>query len=150
MKFKTGICNELKIEYISTLSEQYMFEMANIPKKYTGLPYDIWIDSMGSDRANKHSVPRIKLKVDNTLIPVTISDKPEVPSSVLKNGNVKIKEFSKIRDFIVRYKVVLLMHFYRELDDVQTITLLHRIKDTTKLNQLSPEEVVDLADSLLD
>ena len=36
------------------LNEDALFEMANIKAKRTGLPYDLWIDSMGIDRGNEH------------------------------------------------------------------------------------------------
>ena len=32
------------------LNEKLLYEMANVKSFDTGLPYDLWIDSMGADR----------------------------------------------------------------------------------------------------
>ena len=38
-----------------------LFEMANVSKKDTKLPYDIWIDSKGKNRNTKQNYPRLKV-----------------------------------------------------------------------------------------
>lgn len=62
------------------LGNSAAFEMANVSKDDTGLPYDLWIDSAGDSR-RKHG-PRVKVQVNNTFIPLIISDNPDIPKSV--------------------------------------------------------------------
>ena len=38
-----------------------LFEMTNVSKKDTKLPYDIWIDSKGKNRNTKQNYPRLKV-----------------------------------------------------------------------------------------
>ena len=40
-----------------------LYEIANIKKSRTGLPYDIWVDSVGSSRNIQHNSPRLKIDV---------------------------------------------------------------------------------------
>lgn len=139
----------LHTEFIPLLDEDYLFEMARIPKKYTGLPYDIWLDPMGADRKNTHNIPRLKLYVDaDTLVPVTISDNPEIPQNVQENLKVKIKDFLKIKKFIIKYKLLFLMHYYRQLDDVQISLLMKNIMKVPNVGELDPAQVIDIVDNM--
>lgn len=148
--FSDGVLEEcLHIEFLPLLDEDYLFEMARIPKRYTGLPYDIWLDPMGADRSNTHNVPRLKIRVDSdTLVPVTISDNPEIPNSVLKNRNIKLKEFSKVKQFIIRNKLFLLMHYYRQLDDVQISDIIKNLSKIPSPEDLDPSQVIEIANKL--
>lgn len=139
----------LHTEFIPLLDEDYLFEMVKIPKRYTGLPYDIWLDPMGADRKNTHNIPRLKLYVDaDTLVPVTISDNPEIPQNVQKNLKVKIKDFPKIKKFIIKYKLLFLMHYYRQLDDVQISLLMKNIMEVPNVRELDPAQVIDIVDNM--
>lgn len=148
--FSDGVLEEcLHIEFLPLLDEDYLFEMARISKRYTGLPYDIWLDPVGADRKNTHNVPRLKLYVDSdTLVPITISDSPEIPESVQKNLRVRIKDLSKIKQFIIRNKLLLLMHYYRQLDDVQIMALIKNISKIPSPEDLDPSQVIEIADEL--
>jgi hypothetical protein len=81
-------------------------EMANILKRDSGLPVNIWVDNSGKDRLNKHSPDRIKFQNNkgnsvqpNTLIPISVHDSMVVFSD---DNNIKITshELSLIRKFI--------------------------------------------------
>lgn len=78
------------------LNEQYLLEMANVKSTDTGLPYDIWIDSLGKDRDVEHNIPRIKVNVNGKYIPIEISDEPDIPESVKKMGIVDFDKKSLI------------------------------------------------------
>ena len=148
--FDDSIIDEcLHIEFIPLLDEDYLFEMARIPKRYTGLDYDIWLDPMGADRQNTHNVPRLKIYVDrNTLVPITISGNPDIPESVKKNMKVKIQGLSKIKQFIIKNQLFLLMHYYRQLDDVQISLLMKNLNKIPSADDMNPAEVIDLVDEL--
>lgn len=113
---------------INELNEELLLEMANLSHKRTGLPYDIWIDSEGVNRKNTHYGPRIKIKVDDKFIPFEISDNPDIPDSVKKTGIVDFPYKSKIRDYVIAYKKVLLAHYYKQIDDTTALNLLKTIK----------------------
>lgn len=54
------------------------FEMANLRKQESGLPYDIWLDSAGCTRNTQHNVMRIKVGVGDELIPVIITSQRDI------------------------------------------------------------------------
>lgn len=117
------------VENLSELNEQILFEMANIKSNRTGLNYDIWIDSMGFRRGNEHSYhPRIKVQIDNNLIPIDITDDPQVPESVLKVlGDEFERHLPQVKKWIKEYKEILLAHYYGKIDDTQAGNLLSTI-----------------------
>ena len=105
--------------------EEELFEMANIRKARTGLPYDIWVDSNGSNRKNKHSPNRIKIDVNGNLIPIEISDNPSIPKSVLRNmSRVNIPNFSEVKKYLIKYKNVFLAHCNSKIDDFDLMRIL--------------------------
>lgn len=103
---------------IKILNENQFFEMANVSKKDTGLPYNIWIDSAGASRNTKHNIPRIKVDTGNDLIPVSISRSPEILV------NKKIPKFLEIQNYIIKYYDVLMSHWNKEITDKQALNLL--------------------------
>lgn len=54
------------------------FEMANLRKHESGLPYDIWLYSAGCTRNTQDNVMRIKVGVGDELIPVIISSQRDI------------------------------------------------------------------------
>ena len=56
-------------------------EMSNISKKKTGLDYIVWL--FPNTGKEKHGA-RIKIKVNNDYVPITISDEPEVKKYFIK------------------------------------------------------------------
>ena len=101
---------------------EVFFEMANISKKRTKLKYDIWIDSAGSGRKNKHNKPRVKIIIDNDMIPVSISKNPEFLVDVSKYK--KLKDIKPVFDFIAKFEDVLLMHWNEEIDDMGALGII--------------------------
>ena len=115
------------IEVFDELNEDLLFEMCNLQAVDTGLPYDIWLDSKGVERTNTHHKPRVKILVDGQLIPIEISDNPDIPESVKKNGIMNIPHLNKIKKYIKAYKRILLAHYFKELSDKQALNLLSTI-----------------------
>lgn len=108
-------------ENLNNLDEDIFFEMANAVKEDTGLPYNIWLDSVGKNRKNKHSEPRIKVEVDNDFIPVIICDNPYIPIE-----GKTFKKFSIIKKFIIDNKDILLQHWNKQLTDKEILNLLDK------------------------
>ena len=120
-------------ESLRKLNENLLFEMASVDKKDTDLPYDLWLDPMGRDRGNSHTfTPRIKVKVEDKYIPVTISDNPEIPNSAKKNGAKEFPRYNEVKQYIIAYKKILIAHFYRKLNDREAWNLLLTINDAPK------------------
>lgn len=115
-------------EELNTMNEDLLFEMANIPKKDTNLPYDIWIDSAGSSRKNKHTLPRVKVLVSEMLIPILIDkDNPEIPDSVKKTlGFDRIAKQSLISNWIKKHYDTLMRHWNNELTDRETLDIIYK------------------------
>ena len=95
-----------------------LFEMANVSKKDTKLPYDIWIDSEGKNRNIAPNYPRLKVDCNGDKIPVSISENPEI---LVKK---RISEFPKVRSWIKKYLAVLLQHWNKEITDKEALNQL--------------------------
>ena len=95
-----------------------LFEMANVSKKDTKLPYDIWIDSEGKNRNTKQNYPQIIFDYAGDRIPVSISEDPKI---LVKK---KISEFPTIKAWIKKYSVVLLQHWNKEITDKEALNQL--------------------------
>ena len=95
-----------------------LFEMTNVSKKDTKLPYDIWIDSEGKNRKSNLYYPRLDVDYNGDRIPVSISEDPEI---LVKK---KISEFPKIKAWIKKYSAVLLQHWNKEISDKEALNQL--------------------------
>ena len=56
----------------------FMLWEENLHKSRTGLPYDLWVDKAGNERQVQHNKPRLKIKVNGELIPVSIEAEPRI------------------------------------------------------------------------
>lgn len=120
------------IENFETLNENRLFEMCNLQSADTGLPYDIWLDSAGDSRLNTHHKPRIKVLVDGKLIPIEISDNPDIPDNIKRAGVKDFPHLSEIRKYVKAYRKVLAAHYFNEISDKKALALLGDIKDAPK------------------
>lgn len=113
-----------QVEDVNELIEQEaFFEMARISASDSKLRYDIWLDDAGSSRKNKHNLPRVKIIIDNNMIPISISKNPEFLVDVSKYK--KIKNIKPVFDFIAKFEDVLLMHWNEEIDDRQVLNIIY-------------------------
>ena len=100
------------------LENHRLDEMANVSKSDTGLHYDIWIDSVGSDRKGQHHIPRVKVKVGESMIPISISEDPRILA-----GEDFVRSGEILR-WVAKYHEVLLKHWNKELTDREALNLL--------------------------
>ena len=80
-------------------------EMSNISKQKTGLDYIVWL--FPNTGKEKHG-ERIKIKVNNDYVPITISDEPEVKSFV----KIDSKKLNKIKNWIILNKEILVKKYF--------------------------------------
>ena len=126
------------------VDEEYILEMCNVSKQHTGLPYDLWIDTLGSRRGNEHSnSPRIKVRVDDTWIPLSVSDNPDIPQSVRSTGVKDYPGLSIVKKYVKAYKKILLAHYYSQISDREALNLLRTIKDCRKA-ELELSDLLDI------
>ena len=98
--------------------KQTCFEMANLRKQESGLPYDIWLDSAGYKRNIPHSVMRIKVHIDDEFIPIIIASQRDIrPQKHFKRENEIILWASNNYD-------TLFMHWNGKLSDRQALNIL--------------------------
>lgn len=94
------------------------FEMANLRKQESGLPYDIWLDSAGCTRNTHHNVMMIKVGIGDELIPVIIASQRDIRP---------LRHFKREREIISwasdNYDT-LFKHWNGELSDGQALYLL--------------------------
>jgi len=95
-----------------------MYEMANVSRKDTDLPYDLWIDSEGKDRNADSNSPIIYVDVDGDMVPVSINEFPEILV------NKTFRESGKVLRWIQRYRGVLLSHWNKEITDREALNEL--------------------------
>ena len=116
-------------DMVEDLEELYekeaFFEMAVISASDSKLKYDIWLDDSGSERNVKHHIPRVKLKVDGKMIPISISKEPKFLVNV--SHYKKIKDIKTIFDFIAKFEDVLLMHWNKEINDRQVLNIIYDV-----------------------
>ena len=110
-----------------------LFEMVNIKARRTGLPYDLWIDSDGKQRTNKHNAPRVKVNVDGNLIPIVIGETTDVPSNL--KGISDFKHKTIVLKYIQAYKNILLAHFNNQIDDKDAVNLLGPLTKSNEANK---------------
>ena len=96
------------------------FEMANLRKQESGLPYDIWLDSSGCTRNTQHTVMRIKVGAGDELIPVVLSSKRDIRP--LRPFRMK----NEIVSWIFDNYDTLFKHWNGELSDRQALNLLSK------------------------
>lgn len=96
--------------YIEDNKEQ-LYEFADLVPEDTGLTVVVWIDG---PRKMKHG-KRIKFQNNNSnrlnggeIIPMTISDDPQIPKSVTTKLKISNKDLNKIKSWIKLNKEVLL------------------------------------------
>lgn len=134
--------------YNRNLHEDFLLEMASVSSIYTGLPYDLWLDPAGRTRGNEHTyTPRLKVELeDGSMVPFLISDSPDIPDSVKKQGMVSFKNIQAIKEYVKAYKDILLAHFNRKINDREVLNLLNTLPESREMldklnNILNPYKI---------
>lgn len=104
--------------------DQFLLEMANLTKRMTGLPVNIYISS--KDSVHDRHGPRIKVMTTpndsfnkDTLTSVSISSTPKDFFKRLNN-----KDFKQVSQFIIQNEKALLAFWNNELDVGQLLNVL--------------------------
>lgn len=116
------------IEDITVENLQKLEEMANIQKYDYNTPVGIWIDEIGSRRNLKHNIPRLKIVNNynedfNDLIPISISEKPEILEGICK---LTIKDLKKMKKFISKNYKIFLQRWNNEISTKEMFNLLDK------------------------
>ena len=105
-------------------TDEMLLEMANISRNTTGLDVIVWVQTINTQSNVKHNLPRIKFQNNtatkiqiNELIPISISDNPEI---LLKNNDLnKIKigqvQINGIKQWIVKNKEILIDYWEEKI-----------------------------------
>lgn len=109
-----------------------LYDMANVNKSRTGLPVNIWLDSLGRDRNGAHNEVRCKVQTvkggDNgrsNLTPVIV--KPNQAEFAIKyTGDMTSKEQKQVLDYIAQHSDTVIQHYNKEIDDLEALTRMCR------------------------
>jgi hypothetical protein len=112
-------------EYKQFLEDERLFEMANVVKEQTGLPFIIWI----SPKMSSHGA-RIKVQGDysnklrkDLLFTVTISDEPKV---IGDTGELSESDINLAKEF-VKLNMEVLLDYWNEVD-VNLASIFSKLK----------------------
>ncbi len=117
-----------------TSLQQELYEMANLDKELTGLPVNLWVDSSGQKRDNKHGPYRLKFQNNyrrlvnkEDMISITIhKTDPEVkpPYDGFKLG-IKERDLTLVKRFIIDNFEDLELLVQNKINDRE---LIHRLE----------------------
>ena len=123
--------NFLEEDYIES-NKQPLYEFADLVPEDTNLVAVIWVDG---PRKMKHS-KRIKFQNNNAtslnggeMIPITISDDPQIPNSVKSKLKIKAKELTRIKQWIILNKQILLDYSDGKLTTKQLYQQIKPLED---------------------
>jgi len=123
--FENAYNGDNNITKYSKKISQDLFEMANIHKDKTKLPLVIYIS------INDGSVHGARIKVNNNYsnkyssdnLSITIEDEPKI---IGWNINVKEKDLQKVREFVIKFKKILLKHWNDKIDSYDVIDYIKK------------------------
>lgn len=117
---------KLNEELQRLLNEDTLWEMSNVRKNRTGLPCNVSIQFQPDNQKRyQHNLPRIKFQNNKSdrvtsisdLIPVSISDEPQVLTNVKYDKDI----FKEVRKWIILNKELLLEYWNQNIDDYEFI-----------------------------
>lgn len=117
-------------------TEHMLLEMGNISQRTTGLDSIIWIQTYDTQASGRHNIPRIKfqnntgMKVqDDQLIPISISDEPEIllKSNDLSKIKLSNKQIRAIKLWIIKNRDILMKYWNKEITTSDAIELLRKV-----------------------
>ncbi len=122
-----------KIQYL-TFEEDYGFFWATIDKKYTGLPVDLRLDEIGSQRKLKYlhySEPLLTFqnnynaKAHFDVLPMSISKNPQVLEDE-EFINIKPEDVEAVRQFVINHYDLLMKHWNQEIITMELHEILKK------------------------
>jgi len=89
-------------------NKRHLGEMSNLSKKTSELPVNLWLDDDGTWMTTKHKDMRLKFQGDKgnyinryNMLPMSISDEPEVLVKNPKNLELSEKEINLIKKWVI-------------------------------------------------
>ena len=101
-------------------SKELLTEMSNLIKRKTGLPVNIWLDDIGSNRKVEHNTPRIKMqnnyneRADENTISISI-DKNN-PKILARKLAIRKSDYNKVVQWIKDNFEILDDYWYGRID----------------------------------
>ena len=108
------------------IGKENLFEMANIYPEDTGLKCIVWVQSASPTNHGRHNTPRVKVQINNDMIPISIEDTPKI----LANGGnelIDIKLFNQITMWIRLNKDVLQRYYTTPMSTKDFLNSIQRI-----------------------
>lgn len=118
---------------------EFFFEHANIRRKDTGQPFDIWIDEKGCERNVQHNEPRFKFSANGIELDIILHNDDKIE---IVNNSKEIKKFKHSKEavnFVQTFKQPLRMHWNHDLTTYELIKVLRDVykNDTAILDAIS-------------
>ena len=104
--------------------------MVCVSKTKTGLPTNIWLESVGVNKLNREGVIYIQnnygdiLCLSNELIPIYFMNEICIANSV-NNTNIKYDDIQMILKYILDNIEIFLKHWNGDIDDQDVLNLLY-------------------------
>ena len=117
-------------------TDEMLLEMANISQNTTGLDVIIWVQTNNTQSNGKYNLPLIKFQNNtatkiqiNELIPISISDNPEI---LLKNNDLnKIKisqaQINEVKQWIVKNQEILIDYWQEKITTDELFQKLKKV-----------------------
>jgi hypothetical protein len=134
--------NDKIIESLREKREEHqpIFEMANIEKEATGLPFDMWIDSAGKTRNTTHNSQRVKIKKDGKEIEISFfGNEPKIEAGDENLKNFGVGNVNKVKKYIKKHKALFVARWNNEIKDAAFSRATELIRDNP---DMSTDEVL--------
>jgi len=112
---------------IGCMEKDNLFEMANIYPEDTGLKCIVWAQSASPTNHGQHNTPRIKIQIENNMIPVSIEENPKVLANGT-NQRIDAKLFNDIVRWIKLNKDILLQYYSTPMSTKDFLNSIQRIR----------------------
>jgi hypothetical protein len=124
--------------YLNSFFESFDgFEVTIIPKGRTGLPFDIWADSVGKDRGKDVALQRVKVVKGDVAIELSFYADPVIEAGEQNIEAFGIDDVNTAIEYIKKHKVLFIAHWNHEIDDCELGTALKIHKKNYALTDVS-------------
>lgn len=106
-----------------------IYGMSNFKPAKTGLPFEFWVDELGSDRNVSHNLPRFKLKANGVQIDIVLN--PNGKAEIINADSRKIQKFRFAKEaieFVEHLQKPLLMHWNGEIDSDDLLSIIKLVE----------------------
>ncbi len=106
-----------------------VYGMSNFKPAKTGLPFELWVDEIGSDRNVAHNLPRFKPKANGVQIDIVLNSNGK--AEIVNADSRKIQRFKYAKEaieFIEKLKKPLLMHWNGEIDSDDLLSIIKLVE----------------------